>query len=72
MKTHPALIELKEMEKTLDNTKSFIKKHLPVVAFHFSSTYGFPIELFEEEMKVNNMSLLEQLLMIKNFYETQS
>ncbi len=66
---HEALIELEQVEKTMDNTKAYVKKHLPIVAFHFSQTHGFPFEIFKEEMELRNMTLLEQLMMIINFYK---
>jgi hypothetical protein len=66
---HQALIELEQMEKTMENTKSYVSKHLQVVAFHFSQTHGFPVEMFEEEMKLKEMSLLDQLTMIIKFYK---
>ncbi len=64
-----ALKELHDMEKTMDNTKAYVKKHLAYMAFYWHSVYGFPVEMFEEEMKLKNMSLLDQLNMIIKFYE---
>jgi hypothetical protein len=64
-----ALQELKDMDKTMENTKAYVKKHLAYMAFHWHSVHGFPVEMFQEEMNLKNISLAEQLAMIIKFYE---
>jgi len=68
---HPALIELETMEKTLENTKKYVSKHLAHLAFHWHSVHGFPVEMFVEELAMKKMSLADQLLMIIKFYENK-
>jgi len=68
---HEALIELREMEKTLDNTRKYVSKHISKIAFHWYSVYGFPAEMFEEMMKEKDMTLSDQLNFIIKFYESK-
>jgi alanyl-tRNA synthetase len=66
------LQELKEMEKTVENTKAFVSKHMAAIAFDFSQTYGFPVELFEEMVKERIHNLAEQLAFVINYYEKRN
>lgn len=60
------LQELKDMEKTVENTKLFVDKYLPEIAFDFQQTYGFPVEMFEEMCQEKIHNLAEQLAFIVN------
>lgn len=66
---HQALTELRSLEKTVEKVKVYVNKYMAKLAFHWYSVYGFPVEMFDEEMKIRNMSLLDQLSMIARFYK---
>ena len=69
MKKEAPLEELRNMEKTMENTKNFVRKYLPKVAFDYHQNKGLPVDIFVEEMEIKNMSLAQQLVFIIHHYE---
>lgn len=66
---HQALKELREIEKTKEALYNWATKYLTNIAFYFYSVYGFPPEMFDEEMEQKGMNNLEKITFIINFYK---
>ena len=65
------LQELKTSEKTKEGLNSFIGKMLANIAFDFQTQFGFPFEMFEEEIKMRAPTKGEQLTFILNYYKNK-
>jgi alanyl-tRNA synthetase len=61
--------ELRELPKTKEGLDSFRGDMLAHIAFDFYQKYGFPYEMFKEMLEEKNLTGLEQLTFIMNYYK---
>lgn len=59
---------LSEQPKTKEGFRNFISTMMAHIAFDFNQKYGFPVEMFEEEMESKAMTRGDQLQFIFNYY----
>lgn len=63
--------KLKDTPKTMEGLRSFVSEMLTRIAFDFHQRYGFPVELFQEELNSKDMNGLEQVELILNYYKNK-
>jgi len=61
--------KLSETPKTKEGLQSFKSEMLAHIAFDFQQKHGIPYEMFEEMLKEKNLTGLEQLNFIMNYYK---
>lgn len=61
--------KLSETPKTKEGLASFKSEMLAHIAFDFYQKHGFPYEMFVEMLEEKNLTGIEQLNFIMNYYK---